>query len=1004
MHRQNLFISVIMTIFIVLATITPTHAQNVVVADCDFASLQSAVATVNDGGGIITFDCVGTIVFTEELFITDEVSIVGDGNIIFDGGGATRLFNVSEDFTLDGLTLQNGSSDFGSAIYHAGHNLTIHNSTFSGHSGVAGTIYNGGTVTITDSTFTNNHDGVIVNYILWSTIIISNSTFTNNSSRDGGVIRGIRLTITNSVFTDNSATLSGGAIFTGGWATITDSTFTNNSASYGGAISYNHGFHRDGSLTITNTVFTDNSATQSGGAIYHNDNTLTIKDSTFSDNFAPNGPSGIFSNGLIIIQDTHYENNTCGGAGIFTNSGGNTADNADGCLSDVVPATATVTDCDNFTGDGTISQAVAIANLTNEPIRFDCTGTIIFTDELTITGTVKIIDRGNIIFDSAGKTQFFVVKGSGSLAVYGFTFQNGSGATGSSIDNSGRLSINNSTFLNSVNTDFSFGGGGINNTGILLVNNSTFSGHSGPGGMIFNYRGIITVMNSTFINNHSGAITSQDKAIIMNSTFINNHNSRGNGGAVNGVNDGLDTNNGTNTDNNLIIRNSVFIDNSSVHNLIIIDDSSIRNSSVGNGGAVSHYGGKLTVTGSTFINNFAPQRGGAIYHARNKAVITGNIFLDNSAFEGGGIFSNDTLMSQNSYYENNTCEGHGVFTDEGGNTAENAIGCPPDIVITSTVVSDCDHFTGDGTLSQAVTNANLTGEPITFACSGTIMFTNPLTITGDVTIMGGGDITFDGGGATSFFLVEGSPTADEVIKPSSLMIDGLTLQNGSARMITNTLSGTLIISNSTLEDNRGVIYNRGALTIINSTISENSNLSGGNGLIEGGGTLIIAHSTFTGNLTRRGIIINSNTSIITDSTFTDNVATSCGVILNGGMLTINNSTFTNNSATENGGAICNANRIAITNSTFTGNSAIYNGGAISNGTPYSMDNIGTLTITDSTLSDNVATEGDAIFNASNSTLLSQDTHYENNDCGGSSIFTDNGGNRADNADGCPNGS
>ncbi|HRF98764.1 MAG TPA: hypothetical protein PLZ51_26325, partial [Aggregatilineales bacterium] len=73
MHRQNLAISLIMTIFILLATITPTHAQDVVIADCDFASLQSAVASANDGGGMITFDCTGTILFTEQLFITSDV-------------------------------------------------------------------------------------------------------------------------------------------------------------------------------------------------------------------------------------------------------------------------------------------------------------------------------------------------------------------------------------------------------------------------------------------------------------------------------------------------------------------------------------------------------------------------------------------------------------------------------------------------------------------------------------------------------------------------------------------------------------------------------------------------------------------------------------------------------------------------------------------------------------------------------------------------------------------
>ncbi|HRF98766.1 MAG TPA: hypothetical protein PLZ51_26335, partial [Aggregatilineales bacterium] len=102
------------------------------------------------------------------------------------------------------------------------------------------------------------------------------------------------------------------------------------------------------------TVFTGNSATETGGAIYHAGDKITLTGSTFADNSAIIGQSAIFSDGLIISQNTHYDNNTCGGYGVFEDNGGNIAENATGCPPDIVPIGTTVTDCDNFTGDGTI--------------------------------------------------------------------------------------------------------------------------------------------------------------------------------------------------------------------------------------------------------------------------------------------------------------------------------------------------------------------------------------------------------------------------------------------------------------------------------------------------------------------------------------------------------------------------------------------------------------------------------------------------------------------------
>ena len=987
------FLLVILTIFIILASQTDTHARDVVVDVCDFASLQSAVAIANDGGGIITFDCTGTIVFTEQLVITDEVSIIADGAIIFDGGGATRFFKVNEDksLTLDGLTIQNGAASYGGAIItewkttliisnctflnnttkgfdvysnridggainNGLGSIIIRNSTFSNNSG--GAIKNSGGVTINYSTFTDNPNGAIVNDIFGSSVTISDTIFTNNSAENGGAIQNGHITITNSTFTGNSATESGGAISTNKWVTISDSTFMNNTAKNGGAIASDSKLANGGSLTITNTTFRDNSASEIGGAIHHTGDEITLTGNTFSDNLATN-QSAIFSDGLIISKDTRYENNTCGGYGVFADEGGNTSENALGCPPNVVPIGTTVTDCTNFTGIGTISQAVTTANVSSEPITFACSGTIVFTSSLFISGDVTIIGGGDIIFDGGGETGLFVVG----------------------------YSPKEFPLPREVITPSS-----------LLVDGVTLQ-NAGNGAIYNAYYGTLTVNNSTFSRNTDDAIDNSGNLTISNSTFTRNSGFNG-----------------------------------------IIDN-----------------GGTLIISNSIFSNNST-----------------------RSSNSGSAIMNRGQMTIQDTHFENNTCGGTGVLINNGGNTAENAYGCPDDIPST-TVVSDCDHFKGVGTLSEAVSVANVTGEPITFTCSGTIEFTQRLYISGTVTINGAGNIILYGGGVESFFFLN---------TDSSLILNDLTLQSGDAvrdyRAIIDINEGTVVINNSTISshamrggygvilnngilnitnstffgnsstiifnygrlsisnstflDNdgiavynaesgiatisnstfsnnsgkgNGVIYNTGALTVTNSIFFDNSSTQGASA-INNQRILVITDSNFTGNsaLTINdqypnysGAIYNSVTLTITNSSFSENSADKCGAIYNYDTLTISNSTFTNNSATQTGGAVCNVDRLTITNSTFSNNSA-NQGGAIFNGQFRAIPEPRQIhmTITNSTLSDNVATEGGAIFNASDSTFLSQDTHYDNNDCAGSGIFTDNGGNTVNDADGCPNGS
>jgi hypothetical protein len=170
------------------------YAADATVNTCDFATLSSAVALANSGGGTITFNCSGTITFTGELTITDDVQIVANGNtVIFDGNTNTRLFVVAVGamLSLSHFTLQNGYHVFGGAIYNNGGTLNIAHSQFvTNGASSGGAVYNnGGAVNITHSTLQDNWallGGAIYNHV--TTLAITNSTLSGNIASSGGAI------------------------------------------------------------------------------------------------------------------------------------------------------------------------------------------------------------------------------------------------------------------------------------------------------------------------------------------------------------------------------------------------------------------------------------------------------------------------------------------------------------------------------------------------------------------------------------------------------------------------------------------------------------------------------------------------------------------------------------------------------------------------------------------------------------------------------------------------
>lgn len=174
------------------------------------------------------------------------------------------------------------------------------------------------------------------------------------------------------------------------------------------------------------------------------------------------------------------------------------------------------------------------------------------------------------------------------------------------------------------------------------------------------------------------------------------------------------------------------------------------------------------------------------------------------------------------------------------------------------------------------------------------------------------------------------------------------------------------------------------------------------GGIKNDGTLVLANSAIIGNGTLGtyktldgGGIFNSGTLILRNSSVLDNWAASGGGISNAGLLTIEDSLISGNSAIgvygHGGGGIRNGGVLEITATTFSDNWARCHGGAVRNwGGTVSITNsvfpqnvaqgtdghggalyssIGSLTVTNSTLAGNRATNGGGIYVQSGSTVL-----------------------------------
>jgi predicted outer membrane repeat protein len=184
--------------------------------------------------------------------------------------------------------------------------------------GDSGTLFNAGTLLITNSLIADN-----------------TMTAPQGTGNGGGISNLGTLTLLNSILRHNSASASGGGIYNGQTLTIKDSTIADNhslapaSFSSGGENPFGGGgVYNLGTATISTTMFSNNTAAGDGGAIYNagtlphiaHMGELTLTNTTLTQNQTSGRGGGIFTapgSALSLMNITFFRNRATSGGALF---------------------------------------------------------------------------------------------------------------------------------------------------------------------------------------------------------------------------------------------------------------------------------------------------------------------------------------------------------------------------------------------------------------------------------------------------------------------------------------------------------------------------------------------------------------------------------------------------------------------------------------------------------------------------------------------------------------
>jgi hypothetical protein len=202
--------------------------------------------------------------------------------------------DVDASVVLDGLTVTGGNA-----------NGTEHGQNRGGAIGFYGNDWDHYRITIRNSTFSGNSATLTGGVASGGNWTVNNSTFSGNSAGQGGVAYKGNWTAINSTFSGNSAQF-GGVAFGGNW-TVINSTFSGNSTTLIGGVA------SGGNWTVNNSTFSGNSAVYYGGVAYEGN--WTAINSTFSGN-STNWRGGVALYGNWTVNNSTFSGNSADDGGV----------------------------------------------------------------------------------------------------------------------------------------------------------------------------------------------------------------------------------------------------------------------------------------------------------------------------------------------------------------------------------------------------------------------------------------------------------------------------------------------------------------------------------------------------------------------------------------------------------------------------------------------------------------------------------------------------------------
>ena len=1054
-----------------------------------FTDLQNAIGLVT---GTLTLNQNIAMTAKEAADFTNGITINKD--IVIDGKGHTidaknlgRIFSIGEGFTvtLTNATLINGKATEGGAIYNDG-SLTLSDVKLSDNAAdsYGGAVFNNGELVVSDSVFDSNdivnrgsasvdYGGAAIYNWKEGTLKVTNSNFTNNiknykngdnlvgaittignatvigsnfvnnSGRWGGAISATgaelrknssTLTVSNTIFKDNSA-LYAGAVYIWGsnyniadcvfdnntafgkgnmtpnnnnggalvvsqvsrfnepiTGTISGSKFTNNKAQYGGAAYFNKGF-----VTITDSVFENNIATAEGGAVGFShasvkDLVVSINNSSFVGNKAPVA-GAIFTNVDSKITNSNFINNSAAKiGGAICNVNDLTVENSKFVnntpqaihnFKELHLGIETFTDLQNAIGlvDGILTLDSDIAMTDDEAAGF--VGGVAINKNIRIDGKGHTIDAKNL-------GRIFSIGEGFTVTLTNATLINGKADKGGAIYNDGSLTLSDVKL--SDNSADSYGGAVFNN-GELVVSDSVFDSNDivnrgsasvdYGGAAIYNwYDGVLTVSGSNFTNNIKnykngdrlvGAVATIGDATISDSCFVNNAGRWGGAISASGY---LIAGDDVNT---LIVSGSTFKENGGLY-----------------GAGIFVAGSDFTVSDCVFDKNTAFGKGNMTPNNNNGAaievtdtnkaiagIITGSNFTNNKAQYGGAIdicegnikitdseFVNNSADVEGGAIDISTVKGNPEVSISGSKFINNSASYGGAIVNVKDLTVRNTEFVNN--TPDAIFNYVGFGGNLDLGIENFTDLQNAIgLVTGTLTLNQNVVMTDD----------EAANFVNGVIINKNIRIDGKghTIDAKNLGRIFEIDGGFAVtLTNVTLTngkaDNGGAIYNFGNLNLVHVNFVNNTAKYGG-AIMNYAYGLVLDDSTFTNNTAKiGGAIYNSaDCFVVGNSTFANNTATSNGgVIFNYGIgFVVGNSTFVNNSAADGAGAILNGGRgFVVGNSTFANNTATSKGGAIYN---YGIG----FVVGNSTFANNTAEDAGAVYNEGDNSVVGNSTFVNN---------------------------